>query len=191
LTWYDEADPCRHIVVNKPSINLWADVGFYYLPHVERIWETLPDVRFVCLKRDREETIQSFESYLRDDQCHWRKRRAPQWQPSVWDACFPNIDAGSRPEAIGIYWDEYYAAAESLERDDRFQIFPTQCLNTREGVKSILEFIGVQEPVVRLGIWLHKSADRYKGIEQWFMPRPIEREQYETVARLGRDSAPL
>src|SRR5437667_11423287 len=40
-----------------------GDVALYYLPYVEQAIEHSPDVRILCLKRPREEVIESF--------CRW------------------------------------------------------------------------------------------------------------------------
>ena len=44
----------------KQYMGAWVgDVAYWYLPYVERILQLYPDTKFVCLRRDREETIAS------------------------------------------------------------------------------------------------------------------------------------
>src|SRR5487761_2166908 len=105
------------------SVRLIGDIAFYYLSYVELIARRNQNVRFICLRRDREQTI---ESCLRKSAIgRWRSKRiadrlsslitrAPyyeshnfwiehdgsEWElDPVWDKCFPKFQAGSKREA--------------------------------------------------------------------------------------------
>jgi hypothetical protein len=156
LSWDNDADPLRHLKRPKPGTVVCGDVGFYYLPYVETIWKAYPECRFICLKRDRQETVDSFIRYLPSTFDHWNKTG----KKSGWDRSFPTIHAETREEAIGLYWDAYYARAEILAIDSRFRIIPMDALNTQEGVMDILSFAQVPLPVPRIGMHLNASRKR-------------------------------
>ena len=56
---------------------------------------------------------------------------------------FPQYDLPKK-EAIGKYWEAYYALAECYV-DESFRMFDLYDLNTIDGIKSILDFAGVPE----------------------------------------------
>ena len=146
LAWEDEPDPFQHF---RRRHSAWfADVGFYYLPHVRRLMEQFGEMRFVCLRRDRDETIRSF-CRVRPNGSHWFS-----WDgdSTVWDRSFPKY-SGEFAESVGWYWDDYYREAESLV-GERFRIYPTESLNCPRCVEEILRFVGIKRPRVVTGICL-------------------------------------
>ena len=135
-----------------------CDVAFYYLPYVEYISEARPETTFVCLRRDREETVESYmlKTVGRD---HWRVGGG---SPNPWDRLYPKFDAPSKREAIGAYWDMYYREAERLERGGvRIRTFDMSSLNDEEGVAKILEFCGLDSSRAAAG--MHENASEKKG----------------------------
>jgi len=167
------------------ELNLIGDIAFYYLNYVEDILAVLPECRFVCIKRDRAKTIASWlkktainrwpSIWLADrlkslitrtpfytQYNFWQPHDGSKWQHDpVWDSCFPDIEASSKEEAIGIYWDNYYEKAERLQAayPDNLRIFSVEELNDPQGQRKILSFIGLPENVWVLGddVHLHKS----------------------------------
>jgi len=139
--------------------------------------------RFICLKRDREKTVESFETYLPDinvwtdeDSEHWdserfsRNRAWYQW---------PKYHL-PRKEAIGAYWDEYYHKAEfwANKHPECFRIFKTEDLNTEAGVTSILNHAGVLDEEMRCITKVHlntrnKSRGSIEHIEGMDTPRAV------------------
>lgn len=146
LRWHDEPCPGRHFQVKGSGI--LADVGFYYLPHVEYLRAEFPGIRFVCLKRDRGQTIRSFVRAARPKEDWFGPARRKGWSGS-----FPDYPGLAYEEQVGRYWDDYYRTAESLAGDD-FRVFPTESLNDDAGVLEILQFVGIEEPDVVSGVRL-------------------------------------
>src|SRR4051812_7439769 len=63
---YDEL--CR-----MPCVRMIGDIALYYLTYVELIASHNPNVRFICLRREREQTIRS---WLRKSEIErWRSKR--------------------------------------------------------------------------------------------------------------------
>jgi len=153
------------------EVRVIGDIAFYYLNYVDDLVRADPDCAFVCLRRDREQTIQSWlnkssigrwpslwwgdriKAWLTRTPFHtaynfWQEHDGSLWRKDpVWDSCFPKFDARSKEAAIGMYWDYYYLEAERLQQrhPGRFRIFDVVELGTLEGQRQILDFIGVPE----------------------------------------------
>src|SRR2546423_307998 len=74
-----------------------GDVASYFLPYVQQAIEYSPGIRIVCLKRPREEVIDSFCRWL--DKVHplptnhWAARPALGWHHEpIWTRIFPQYD---------------------------------------------------------------------------------------------------
>ena len=127
--------------------NIRGDVAYYYLPYVEYIIESNVDVSFVCLKRDKYETVQS---YLRKTKGrnHWMNHDGAVWQKDPnYDPTYPSFLATDKEQALSFYYDEYYSLAEKLQEKypNNFKVFNTDDLNSEESVRQILNFIGIKE----------------------------------------------
>lgn len=171
---------------NMRRVRMIGDIAFYYLNYVELILERNQDVRFICLKRDKEETV---ESWMRKSSVgRWRSKRLAdrlssvitrepfyesrnfwmehdgrEWlKDPVWDKCFPKFNATSKPEAIRKYWDYYYEAAERLAArfQREFRIVPTDKLNTPATQREVLEYCEIAAPErVLTDAHAHRSRD--------------------------------
>lgn len=169
-----------------PKVQLIGDIAYYYLSYVDDILAINKNVRFVCIKRDRHETIESwlvksaidrwpslwladrFKSLIVRTPFHksknfWQEHDGSRWQPDpVWDKTFPNFEAATRREAIGKYWDYYYAEAEKTEQrhPENFRIFPIEAMSSPEGQRDILTFIGLNEQDMVIKDKVHKHKMR-------------------------------
>lgn len=163
-------------------VSLIGDIAYYYLCYVEDILEVVPECVFVCIKRDREQTVSSWlkkssirrwpSLWLADrlkcwltrtpfytEYNHWQEHDGSVWkQDPVWDSCFPKFEASSKEQAIGMYWDYYYREASRLEKKfpGNFRIFDVTDLSDPKGQKRILDFIGVAEDRMILGGEVHR-----------------------------------
>lgn len=165
-------------------VKLIGDIAHYYLSYVENISAINHNVRFVCLKRDREETVRSWlrkttisrwkskriadrlssiivrEPYYNSFN-HWMEHDGTKWKKDpVWDKCFPKFKAESKIEAIYKYYDYYYERACALEKimPEIFKTFEIEKLNSREGQSEILSFCGIApEKQVFADAHVHKS----------------------------------
>lgn len=130
---------------------LIGDVASFYLPYVAAALRLDPAVCVVCLQRPREEVIRSFEAWLDKvhplNTDHWSKTPAPGWHHEpVYTRIFPQYDTQNRAEGIGRYWDEYAqrAAALAEQYPDRVRVLNMQqALNTAEGQRDLLGFVGI------------------------------------------------
>jgi sulfotransferase family protein len=144
-----------------------GDVASYFLPYAERAIEYSPSIRLVCLKRPRDEVVQSFMSWLDSvhplPTNHWARVPATGvYHHPVWSRIFPQYDIQDREEGIGRYWDEYSERAESLEKQfpDNFRIFDWRtALTTQAGQHAMFDFCGYRagEHVIDLRIHENKG----------------------------------
>lgn len=157
-----------------------GDVAFWYLPYTERILELFPDAKFICLKRDRQDTIDSqircgktlgTNHFVDATSKHYDHERWPlgNIESRMYRSSFPQYDLPWK-EALIKYHDDYYDRAEYFERiyPKNFKIFDMHAtLNTEEGQKEMLQFSGVESEFILLGIRIYKEftgdPNQFKG----------------------------
>lgn len=126
-----------------------GDVAYYHLSYV-RFWKSVGPCRFICMRRDRDEYIQSAIRKIGNHNI-WMAHDGTKWNHCGLDDYFPKFPGPTREEAIGQFWDWYYMLAERME-DENFRIFNMTDLNTEQGVLDILEFARVPEPNPIVGL---------------------------------------
>lgn len=169
-------------------VDILGDIAFYYLTYVEDLLGITRDIRFVCIKRDKAETVESWleKSSIRrwkslwmadriksaivrvpfhKSHNYWQNHDGSEWaHDPVWDKTFPKFEAASKREAIEKYWDFYYDRAAELaaRHPSNFRIFDIGDMSTRDGQRRILEFIGIaaDEMVLRDKFHEHQSGRR-------------------------------
>jgi len=170
----------------RDRIDLIGDIAYYYLSYVPELIALNADVRFVCIKRDKNETVASwlakskihrwrslwladrFKSLLTRIPFHesynfWQEHDGSRYAPNpVWDSTFPKFDGPTKKEAIEQYWDFYYAKAQRYaeQYQDFFRIFDIGALSHRDGQAAILRFLGIpdNEMVLKDAYHLHRLA---------------------------------
>jgi len=164
-----------------PRVNLIGDIAYYYLNYVDYMLQAVPGCIFVCIKRDRGETVASWlkKSAIRrwpslwvadklkslltrtpfyTEYNYWQRHDGSRWKlDPVWDSCFPKFEADSKQQAIEMYWDYYYLEADRLEKKypGSFRVFGVEELGNPEGQKRILSFVGLAEESMVLSEDLH------------------------------------
>lgn len=169
-----------------PQLNLLGDIAYYYLNYVDEILLQSPQCVFVCIKRDRSQTVGSWMKksainrwpsiWLADrlkalitrtpfytQYNYWQEHDGSRWKKDpLWDSCFPKFEAASKEEAIGLYWDYYYLEAEKLQakHPQNFRTFAVEQLSDPDGQRQILAFVGLEseQMVLPEDVHLHKST---------------------------------
>jgi len=130
-----------------------GDVGFYYLYYVPTILKVNKSTKFICLKRDKEDTIDSqlragrslgamhvvdeHSKYFNYDACDLNNP-----ENIIFRASFPKYDLPLE-DAWAKYYDDYYEAAVFYEKNypKEFKVFDmNSVLNTMDGQKEMLDF---------------------------------------------------
>ena len=159
LRWKDDLFVLPYAVINlllnyEETV---GDVGWYWLNYVPFIVGYIPNVRFVCLQRDRDETIDSYRR-RRDNQI---AMFGPDGANSPMFPMYQQYDNIPPDEKLALYYDEYYAQAESHEKfyPNNFRIFSIENLNTEEGQKEILDFAGFKNHRYKVGVKLNANPN--------------------------------
>ena len=144
LPWDKNINELRNRLDSLINNGLDGDIGFYYLPYVDDIINIIPNVKFIVLKRDRLSTINSYIKWV-GNRNHWMVHDGSMWTiDPKWDRAYPKYQSNIIEDAVGEYYDNYYAICEDYEKKIKnFKIFKTEDLNDSEKVKDILEFLGV------------------------------------------------
>tara|TARA_Y100001938_G_C8096454_1_gene438478 strand:- start:4312 stop:4947 length:636 start_codon:yes stop_codon:yes gene_type:complete len=144
------------------------DSGSYYFPYVPILFNSWSqhdyanqrfDLKIVCLKRDKNQTIQSYlRKFEKQNNNPLQNHDGTKYYKSEWDLSFPKYDGVSIEESLSLYYDQYYSVCDFWESkySGDFKIFNTEALNTTQGVKSILEFIGIENPKIVTNIQKRK-----------------------------------
>ena len=157
----NELDEAISAVAAYPYTRV-GDVASFWLPHLPYVFTLGAPVRVVVLWRARNEVVESFEKHV-GDKNHWMKHDGKKWrlEPN-WDRAFPKMEAATRAEAIGKYWDLYYDMANELALGfpDSVRIWPVNVLNDRRGLREMLEFVGIPRKNQRLSVALHRNRSQ-------------------------------
>lgn len=130
-----------------------GDVAHPYINYVEALMREFYNIKFVVLKRDREQTAQSFI-----------RKTSPGSRPPkphfasdntyIFDKCFPLWPHLETTEAYRKYWDLYYSKIKELETKypEKIKTFHTTALNKRETIDQIYDFLEIpkQERVYKI-----------------------------------------
>ena len=136
-----------------------GDVAFYHLNYVPLILDIDNRTKFICLKRNKKETVDSYDRQTSfnpknglGERNHWTDRNSKFWIPNkwrldgVWDKCYPKFDL-DRLDAIAEYWELYYEIANYFEKrfPENFRIFMMQeLLNEEEMQREMFEFLEIK-----------------------------------------------
>lgn len=157
-------------LVNNATEPIIGNVAFYWKNYLSEVFRDLVDPKIIVLKRKRQEVIESF-SALYYGKNHWSSREEDNWDGrdpgmQILSAMFPKYDL-SKEEAIGQYWDEYYADMDFWmdKFPDNMMLVDMYDLKDKATQRRILKFIGIptRNMVFDDSIHKHKRTDRKKG----------------------------
>ena len=110
----------RRTALLSKAFEYLVDVSHWWLPHVETIMKHHPNSIFICLRRNKKDTINSFlkiKGYGKAGAInHWMRHDGKKWQFNFWDCAYPKYNVQSMPEALEQYWNHYYQTCEQLEK---------------------------------------------------------------------------
>jgi hypothetical protein len=132
-----------------------ADIHFVWTSHIDTFlyWANNDNrrVRVVALKRDVDEVVDSYDKW-KPNSDHWSFHGYRDTKPDEWDKCYPTFDTESKKEGIRRFWYRVYNIIDQYRSDKRVRLFRTKDLNTEEGVRDILDFVGYDDPKIEVGI---------------------------------------
>lgn len=127
---------------------LVGDVAHWWLPYVERIIQEHKNIYFLVLRRDKLQTIKSFET-IKGRINHWTDHDGIKFQNNFWDPCYPKYGRNLMiASALDLYWEEYYDTCLNLIKNypDRIKIVETAWLNEPEKIKHLLQEFEIDVP---------------------------------------------
>lgn len=141
---YDIHDGIRELYKQEKRV---ADVSFAWLNYLDRMVEIFPDLRAVCLIRDKESVVKSWLGIAREN----------YWEVGNDRDYFPHYDLPI-DEAVGQYWADYNLRAYKLcSKHEHFDMYPTEVLNSEDMQYRILERCGIEKPVLDVGVRVGKT----------------------------------
>lgn len=166
--WVPDANKMKSMldIMHKYPEEVAAEIAFYYLPYVPFLMGTYPDTKFICLKRDKEATIASYDRQTSfnpknglAERNHWTARNSNHWSDKwrldpIWDPCYPKYDL-PRLESIAQYWEDYYIQAEKYveKYPSNFIIIKMEKILNNGGIQyEVLKFLGYEQPNIVVGI---------------------------------------
>lgn len=161
--WNDTLESDKDIV---------ADIHLGWTAHIDTFltWaeKTGRQVRVVGLKRDKEQTVDSYDKW-KPYSDHWSFHGYRETKPDEWDHCYPTFECDNKREGITKFWEYVYHLIHGWESmDQRVRCFRTENLNTKVGVKEILSFCGYEDPRIEEGIKINApSIQSARNSEQW------------------------
>ncbi len=166
---FDENSFQRNLIQMKNKIgsnHTVVEVAFYLLPYVNRMMELYPDTKFICLKRDKHETVSSYMKKT-PGRNHWTNPQIweipGEWRTDdIWDKCYPKYYF-TKEVAISEYWEEYYTISESFEEKypENFRIFNMKDVFQDTDIQTqMLTFSGLNNVRPTLGIKLNSIIER-------------------------------
>ena len=130
-----------HILSGKSFV---GDVSSVHLSFVDDYIQNGTDTKFIILKRNREEVIQSFMKKTKDRN-HWMEHDGSKWRKNKWDKMFPKFKSNSKEEAIGKYYDYYYNECLKIPSSIKY-LMNMEDLNDESKVLDMLRWCGFPEP---------------------------------------------
>lgn len=145
---------------------IYGDVAHWWLPRVEELISTFPNVRVISLKRDKAATIKSFLKIKggigRGAINHWADHDGSFWRKNIWDRCYPKYEMNSLEDCLGAYWDDYYDTVGRLI--DKYPKavceVATEDLSQPDTQRHLLSFVGVDESQQKILAGLHKNKGK-------------------------------
>lgn len=140
---------------------IFANSSFVWMRYAGKIMSEIPNPKFICLKRPREQVVNSFLKHI-PNLNHWTDPTSSHWNISrdtraIQSIMWPKYDE-SKANAIGRYWDSYYSQAGYFQHrfPDNFRIFDMKkVLNTTDGQREMLEFAGIEKSA----FFLHRKLN--------------------------------
>lgn len=158
---------CANIAqMGLEETSIVAESASYFLPYTDHIIDVIPSVKFVCITRDKDDVVESFNKKS-TNRNHWTDQKCFKhlWTnrgfavDDKWDKCFPKFPIADKKEAIGMYWELYHRLSDYYQwlYPQNFKKFPISVLNNEQIMAKMFRFIGVNDPNLTLNICANRG----------------------------------
>lgn len=134
-----------------------GDVSFWWLNYADEVRRQC-NAKFVCLKRDRKDTI---ESYL------YRFRTEDYWVKKDLYESYPVFEGTSKAKALSIYYDLYYLIARKQSENKDFRVYDMDSLlNKEETQRELFDWLELENHKTQPGIKFNskETCDYFRAI---------------------------
>lgn len=135
----------------KSLYNIVCDVAHWWLPYTNFILEREPNAKFVCIRRAKIKTIESFLKIkgggMTGSINHWTRHDGSYFQKNIWDLSYPKYQESNLEKCLEYYWEDYYQEAEryQIQHPNNFKIFELEDLNTSERRSELYSFLNISD----------------------------------------------
>eukprot|EP00051_Salpingoeca_urceolata_P008534 m.106847 g.106847 ORF g.106847 m.106847 type:complete len:306 (+) comp15804_c1_seq3:152-1069(+) len=136
-------------------------VYYAYLAYLKEFLAADPCIRFVVLKRDRAAVVASYMRTTKGTN-HWQpkdlwaKREAKGFAQTVWTNTYPKfVEATSKEDAVGMYWDYYYNAVDEWvdAYPDNFRVVESPAVfNNKQQLVALLRWCGFSTASIKASL---------------------------------------
>lgn len=123
-----------------------GDVNYAWVQYIRNIVEDFPDVKFIHIWRDKEESVESF----------WKKSQdrrnsidsvSPYAESTLWYTIYPYFGFPPTKDQIANNYEIFHKIAESIMFvfSQRVYTIKMENLNKEESIKKLLDFVGIPE----------------------------------------------
>lgn len=139
-----------HDICNRDPQNNWhGDVAYYNLPYVRLYLERNPETKFIVLRREKEQVVNSFCIKTEAKEKKWNHWQHIEQLPlnKKWFETMPTYpNQLTKKEALNLYYDEYYKLCDMVIPERNRYDITTSDLNVRQECIKMLKFCGFDKP---------------------------------------------
>lgn len=147
---------CKSILSQSNEYDVIGDVSFYNLPYVNLYLERFPGVKFIVLKRPKEQVVNSYMIKTKK----WNNWQKHSNAKNRWFKTFPKYSEDlTKEQALGMYYDDYYKLCDDIIPPESRYDISTASLNNRSACIEMLKFCGFTDPV-----WSRRHANSNKQL---------------------------
>jgi len=147
LPWVKSMDQFKiytHEILERRE-DFVGDVSFYLLPYIRDLIKIHESVKFIIIKRDKEETVNSYIAKAQNRN-HWIEHDGMLWKKDpLWDSPYPKYKIPTLKDAISKYYDEYYELCCAIDKNLCWWV-DTKDLNSELHCLEMLDFCGFKDP---------------------------------------------
>ena len=123
----------------------YSDTGAWYLNYLESFIQEIPDIKIICLIRDKTKTIVSYKAKYGHHNFWNHKHTDGSLAHLDYDNSFPNYGDVNIEKGLNLFWDDYYSKVQELKEKypKNIVIVDVVMLNSLMGQIQLYEFIEI------------------------------------------------
>ena len=152
LTIFSDYPRVREALLRRAEkYQVVGDINYAWVQYIPRIIEDFPDVKFIHIWRDKEETVESF----------WKLNQArieamettSAWSTDMWYTVHPFLGYPPSKDQIATTYEVFHKAAYGImwRHPKRTYTLEMKGLNETDSMKLLLDYVGIssQDQVIK------------------------------------------